>query len=111
MVNISSVSAPESVPLGLRCWWSTDLASIRLRVLLSVVTPVCLPLSTLSSFKPLIPIMQFYLAGESPSASREIDVDANGSLYDLKDLIAAHFAIVEPQGMFEWYLTESVSIS
>ena len=43
--------------------------------------------------------MQFYLAGESPSASREIDVDANGSLYDLQSLIAAHFAIVEPQGM------------
>ena len=43
--------------------------------------------------------MQFYLAGESPSASREVDVDANGSLYDLKDLIAAHFAIVEPSGM------------
>jgi hypothetical protein len=43
--------------------------------------------------------MQFFLSGESPSASRDIDVDANGSLYDLQSLIAAHFAIVEPKGM------------
>ena len=42
--------------------------------------------------------MQFYLAGESPSASRDIDIDANGSLYDLQSLISAHFAIVEPEG-------------
>jgi hypothetical protein len=51
--------------------------------------------------KPLILIMQFYLSGESPSAAREIDVDTNGSLYDLQSLIAAHFAIVEPKGTEE----------
>jgi hypothetical protein len=49
-------------------------------------------------YKHLIPVMQFYLSGESPSAAREIDVDTNGSLYDLQSLIAAHFAIVEPKG-------------
>ena len=59
-----------------------------------------MPLSTLPDYyKLLIPIMQFFLSGESPSASRDIDVDANGSLYDLQNLIAAHFAIVEPKGM------------
>jgi hypothetical protein len=43
-------------------------------------------------------IMQFFLLGEPESTSRNIDVDTNGSLYDLQSLIAAHFAIVEPQG-------------
>jgi len=43
--------------------------------------------------------MQFFLLGESQSSAREIEVDTNGSLYDLQSLIAAHFAIVEPQGM------------
>jgi hypothetical protein len=43
--------------------------------------------------------MQFFLSGESPSAARDIDVDAHGTLYDLQSLIAAHFAIVEPKGM------------
>jgi hypothetical protein len=42
--------------------------------------------------------MQFFLLGEPESTSRSIDVDTNGSLYDLQSLIAAHFAIVEPQG-------------
>lgn len=59
-----------------------------------------MPLSTLSDhYKLLIPIMQFFLSGESPSASRDIDVDANGSLYDLQSLISAHFCIVDPKGM------------
>ena len=59
-----------------------------------------MPLSTLPDhYKLLIPIMQFFLSGESPSASRDIDVDANGSLYDLQSLISAHFCIVEPKGM------------
>lgn len=59
-----------------------------------------MPLSTLPDhYKPLIPIMQFFLSGESPSAARDIDVDAHGTLYDLQSLIAAHFAIVEPKGM------------
>jgi hypothetical protein len=42
--------------------------------------------------------MQFFLLGEPESTSRDIDVNTNGSLYDLQSLIAAHFAIVEPQG-------------
>jgi hypothetical protein len=42
--------------------------------------------------------MQFFLLGEPESTSRNIEVDTNGSLYDLQSLIAAHFAIVEPQG-------------
>ena len=50
-------------------------------------------------YKPLIPAMQFYLSGESPSTAREIEVDTNGGLYDLQNLIAAHFAIVEPKGV------------
>jgi len=71
-----------------------------------------LPLSTLPDYhKPLVPVMQFFLSGESPSASRDIDVDANGSLYDLQSLIAAHFAIVEPKGrilsQISWFRTES----
>jgi hypothetical protein len=40
--------------------------------------------------------MQFFLSGDKPSA-RDIDVDGK-SLYDLQNLIAAHFAIVEPKG-------------
>jgi hypothetical protein len=43
--------------------------------------------------------MQFFFLGESQSNPREIEVDTDGSLYDLQSLIAAHFAIVEPQGM------------
>jgi hypothetical protein len=42
--------------------------------------------------------MQFFLLGEPESTSKNIDVDTNGSLYDLQSLIAAHFAIVEPKG-------------
>ncbi|KAJ5952390.1 Cytochrome P450 [Penicillium vulpinum] len=46
-----------------------------------------------------MPAKQFYLLGESVSSARNIDVDTTGDLVALKDLIAAHFAIVEPSGI------------
>jgi len=53
--------------------------------------------------------MQFFLLGEPESTSKNIEVDTNGSLYDLQSLIAAHFAIVEPQGrlLFQMPLRKS----
>lgn len=44
---------------------------------------------------------QFYLLGEPVSSAKNIDVDPKSDLGELKDLIAAHFAIVEPNGKFE----------
>jgi hypothetical protein len=41
---------------------------------------------------------QFYLLGEAPASARTIQFNKDGSLDDLKDVIASHFAIVEPQG-------------
>ncbi|CAG7917860.1 unnamed protein product [Penicillium olsonii] len=46
-----------------------------------------------------MPAKQFYLLGEPVSSARNIDVDPASSLEDLKDLIAAHFAIVESSGI------------
>lgn len=48
-----------------------------------------------------MPAKQFYLLGEPVSSARNIDVDPKSDLGGLKDLIAAHFAIVESSGMFE----------
>jgi hypothetical protein len=48
-----------------------------------------------------MPAKQFYLLGEPVSSARNIDVDPKSDLDGLKDLIAAHFAIVESSGMFE----------
>jgi hypothetical protein len=45
-----------------------------------------------------MPAMQFYLLGDPVSSARNIDVDLTSDLGGLKDLIAAHFAIVEPSG-------------
>ncbi|KAJ5782822.1 hypothetical protein N7457_004596 [Penicillium paradoxum] len=42
---------------------------------------------------------QFYLLGEPLSTVKNIDVDPSSDLVSLKDLIAAHFAIVEPTGI------------
>ncbi|KAI2732314.1 hypothetical protein CBS147332_1453 [Penicillium roqueforti] len=42
---------------------------------------------------------QFYLLGEPVSSAKNIDVDPKSDLGELKDLIAAHFAIVEPNGI------------
>lgn len=44
---------------------------------------------------------QFYLLGDPVSSAKNIDVDPKSNVDGLKDLIAAHFAIVEPSGMFE----------
>ncbi|CAG8288375.1 unnamed protein product [Penicillium olsonii] len=46
-----------------------------------------------------MPAKQFYLLGEPVSSARNIDIDPASSLEDLKDLIAAHFAIVESSGI------------
>lgn len=48
-----------------------------------------------------MPAKQFYLLGEPVSSARNIDVDPKSDLGALKDLIAAHFAIVESSGKFE----------
>ncbi|KAH8695415.1 putative cytochrome P450 monooxygenase [Talaromyces proteolyticus] len=45
-----------------------------------------------------MPSQQFYLLGE-PGPAKEIEVDTSQSIDDLKDLIASHFAIVEPTGI------------
>jgi hypothetical protein len=45
-----------------------------------------------------MPATQFYLLGEDVSSARNIDIDPKSDLEDLKHLIAAHFAIVEPNG-------------
>lgn len=44
-------------------------------------------------------VQSFYLLGELPQSSKEIDVGSIHSVAELKGLIAAHFAIVEPRGM------------
>lgn len=46
---------------------------------------------------------QFYLLGEPISSAKNIDIDPKSDLAGLKDLIAAHFAIVEPSGAFETF--------
>ncbi|KAJ9492643.1 hypothetical protein VN97_g604 [Penicillium thymicola] len=46
-----------------------------------------------------MPAKQFYLLGEPVSSVRNIDVDPKSDLGGLKDLIAAHFAIVESSGI------------
>ncbi|KAJ5458274.1 hypothetical protein N7475_009662 [Penicillium sp. IBT 31633x] len=42
---------------------------------------------------------QFYLLGDPVSSAKNIDVDPKSNVDGLKDLIAAHFAIVEPSGI------------
>ncbi|EAW12886.1 cytochrome P450 [Aspergillus clavatus NRRL 1] len=46
-----------------------------------------------------MPTQQFYLSGEPISSARTIELDGMQSLDDLRNLIAAHFAIVEPSGI------------
>ncbi|KAJ5339874.1 hypothetical protein N7452_006602 [Penicillium brevicompactum] len=46
-----------------------------------------------------MPAKLFFLLGEDVSSARNIDVDPTSGLEDLKHLIAAHFAIVEPNGI------------
>jgi hypothetical protein len=45
-----------------------------------------------------MPAKQFYLLGEAVSSARNIDFDPTSGLEDLKHLIAANFAVVEPNG-------------
>lgn len=42
--------------------------------------------------------IDFYLLGESTASSKTLNVEPGASLEDLRSLIAAHFAIVEPEG-------------
>ncbi|KAK1244201.1 hypothetical protein MKX08_002339 [Trichoderma sp. CBMAI-0020] len=44
-------------------------------------------------------IQQFYLLGESETATTAIDIDSNLDFDGLKHLIASYFAIVEPNGV------------
>ncbi|KAJ5241149.1 uncharacterized protein N7469_002740 [Penicillium citrinum] len=44
-------------------------------------------------------LQKFHLLGDEVSTARPIEVDSNSKLDDLKHLIAAHFAIVEPKGI------------
>lgn len=43
--------------------------------------------------------MLFHLLGDPESSSKDIQVDSKGDVFDLKNLVAAHFAIVESNGM------------
>ncbi|KAL1847739.1 hypothetical protein Plec18170_008400 [Paecilomyces lecythidis] len=45
------------------------------------------------------PRKQFYLLGEGISSAKELDLDSSLDIDGLKQLIAAHFAIVEPTGI------------
>jgi hypothetical protein len=47
-----------------------------------------------------MPIKLFYLSGEPASTAREIEVESTSDFNGLQDLIAAHFAIVDPSGTF-----------
>ncbi|CAG7985964.1 unnamed protein product [Penicillium salamii] len=58
-----------------------------------------------------MPAKQFYLLGEAVSSARNIDIDPASGLEDLKHLIAAHFAIVEPNGWLEGYLSSSSTLT
>lgn len=41
---------------------------------------------------------QFYLHGETASSAKSITLDETASLDQVKHIVAAHFAIVEPNG-------------
>lgn len=51
-----------------------------------------------TSLSCIMSSQQFYLLGEAASSARTIDVDSQSSVEQLKHLVAAHFAIVEPNG-------------
>ncbi|CAG7971900.1 unnamed protein product [Penicillium nalgiovense] len=46
-----------------------------------------------------MPIQKFYLLGNPVTSAIEIEIESNTDLDGLKHLIAAHFAIVEPDGI------------
>lgn len=45
-----------------------------------------------------MPSQTFILLGEDVSTAKDIDIDTSQSIDEVKHLIAAHFAIVEPNG-------------
>jgi hypothetical protein len=45
-----------------------------------------------------MPVKQFYFLGEDISTSRDINFDSAIDFHGLKNLIAAHFAVVKPGG-------------
>jgi len=45
-----------------------------------------------------MPLQSFYLLGKPVTSAIEIEIDSNTDLDGLKHLVAAHFAIVEPNG-------------
>lgn len=45
-----------------------------------------------------MPLQRFYLLGNPVTSGIEIEIESNINLDELKHLIAAHFAIVEPNG-------------
>ncbi|KAJ6096930.1 hypothetical protein N7486_007676 [Penicillium sp. IBT 16267x] len=46
-----------------------------------------------------MPIQKFYLLGNPVTSAKEIEVESNTDLDGLKHLLAAHFAIVDPNGI------------
>ncbi|OQD75371.1 hypothetical protein PENDEC_c007G06564 [Penicillium decumbens] len=46
-----------------------------------------------------MPLQSFYLLGKPVTSAIEIEIDSNTDLDGLKHLVAAHFAIVEPNGI------------
>lgn len=49
-----------------------------------------------------MPSQTFYLLGESQSTAKEIEIDSSENIDGLQHILAAHFAIVEPNG--SWFL-------
>lgn len=45
-------------------------------------------------------LQKFHLLGDEVSTARPIEVDSRAQLNELKHLVAAHFAIVEPKGEY-----------
>lgn len=45
-----------------------------------------------------MPRQTFYLFGENISTAKEIEIDASQGIEEVKHLVAAHFAIIEPSG-------------
>lgn len=53
-----------------------------------------------------MPMQQFHLLGEPASFARELEVNTKSDLDELKDLVAAHFAVVEPAGEYRSILVQ-----
>lgn len=45
-----------------------------------------------------MPLQRFYLLGNPATSAIEIEVESNTDLDGLKHSVAAHFAIIEPNG-------------